>query len=230
MVSLDLHQSAHVVHKICHGDITFCVIACTRHNPSKLGFCPRFCNGGFCPYHSDSSEYQPLHALLHESEHMLHPAPRGRLQSIVGLLFLGQRMSPISFLAHDRHNASLPKTLLRTYVSRIRPRQLAHICAASQQLVSNFGVMHIGRCHLVVPLKLSLLAYHHMVLISVFRLPALLRPSGIHVLVALLVRFVIPQFVAMPLFYLLVLFPCVPLARSNDKACINDLSLVDNQA
>ena len=54
--------------------------------------------------------------------------------------------------------------------------------------------------------------------------------TGIDVFVALLVRFVVPQFMALTSLYFLVFLTCVTLAGSDDKTRINYLALVDNQS
>ena len=56
-----------------------------------------------------------------------------------------------------------------------------------------------------------------MLLVAVKRVSALLRPTGIHILMEFLVRIVIPQFVALALLYLRILLTSVALAWGNDK-------------
>ena len=64
--------------------------------------------------------------------------------------------------------------------------------------------------------------YLDMLLVAVKRVTALLRPTGIHILMEFLVRIVIPQFVALALLYLRILLTSVALAWGNDKTGIYD--------
>ena len=56
-----------------------------------------------------------------------------------------------------------------------------------------------------------------MLLVAVKRVTALLRPTGIHILMEFLVRIVIPQFVALALLYLRILLTSVALAWATTK-------------
>ena len=64
MTPLYLNQSAHIVDQICESDVE--------------------CR----PHHSDSSEKQSLHALLHEATDMFDAAACLRLDPVVFFLFL----------------------------------------------------------------------------------------------------------------------------------------------
>lgn len=68
-----------------------------------------------------------------------------------------------------------------------------------------------------------------VVLVPVKPFPAFLHPSGVDVLVALLVGVVVPEFIALAFLYLLVLLACVALPRDYDKARIDNLALIHNQ-
>ena len=64
-----------------------------------------------------------------------------------------------------------------------------------------------------------------VVLVPVKPFPAFLHPSGVDVLVGV----VVPEFIALAFLYLLVLLACVALPRDYDKARIDNLALIHNQ-
>ena len=90
--------------------------------------------------------------------------------------------------------------------------------------------MHIGRRCCIREDYLVAFVYLDMLLVAVKRVSALLRPTGIHILMEFLVRIVIPQFVALALLYLRILLTSVALAWGNDKTGIYDPPLVELKA
>ena len=113
---------------------------------------------------------------------------------------------------------------------------LGRLCQYALRLL---GVVAIGGTHCVVADELGLIANLHVVLVSVEPLTAFLHPSGVDVLVALLVGIVVassssaaaaPEFIALALLYLPVLLARVALPRGNDKTRVDNLALVHNQS
>ena len=78
MIPLYLNQSAHIVDQICESDVE--------------------CR----PHHSDSSEKQSLHALLHEAIDMFDSAACLRLDPVVFFLFVRKRVVPVCTLYYQR--------------------------------------------------------------------------------------------------------------------------------
>ena len=73
MIPLYLNQSAHIIDQICESDV----------------------EGR--PHHSDSSEKQSLHALLHEAIDMFDAVACLRLDPVVFFLFFCKRLVSVSF-------------------------------------------------------------------------------------------------------------------------------------
>lgn len=92
------------------------------------------------------------------------------------------------------------------------------------------GVVATCSTHCVVADELGLIANLHVVLVPVVPFPAFLHPSGVDVLLALLVGIVVLEFIALALLYLPVLLACVALPRGNDKAGVDYLPFVHNQS
>ena len=78
MIPLYLNQSAHIIDQICESDVE--------------------CR----PHHSDSSEKQSLHALLHEAIDMFDAAACLRLDPVVFFLFFFKRLVSVSFFYYQR--------------------------------------------------------------------------------------------------------------------------------
>lgn len=90
--------------------------------------------------------------------------------------------------------------------------------------------MNTRGCSVVFVNQFRYYVHLRVVLITVVNFVALLRPTGVHVLVALLVLVVLPEVVDLSFLYLLVLIAGITLTGRLHEACIDNLSFGKNQA
>lgn len=204
MIADNLTEAADVVHKACQRDI------------------------GFRADYSDRPDKQTVHAPLHEAEDMLHTAADFGLLPVVGLLNLCQRMVSVSFLAYDGSHSVFPYLVLLAGISGIKIQGFP-LVLLREQGGDLLRVVHAGRCRLVGEHDLRFGTDLGVVLVPVVALTALLRPTGVDILMAFLVRVVIPQLVATAFLYRGVLITGIALTGSDYKTCVHNLAAVENQ-
>lgn len=134
-------------------------------------------------------------------------------------------MVTCSFLAYDGIHLILFHDILLSYITCVKIQLLAFI-ALVQQLFEPLGIVYTGRSRVIGEYYLVALVHLGVLLVAIEGLTTLLCPAGINVLVAFLVRIVIPQLVATTLLYHGVFLTGVTLARGNYEACINDAPLI----
>lgn len=130
-------------------------------------------------------------------------------------------MIAVAFLANDGHHLGFPDLpfLIGADITGIKEQLLA-LVVLCQQRSYYLTVMDFRRGCPVFLDKLAAGIGLDVSLVTIERLAAFLCPACINVLVALLVRLVIPQFIATAFFYRLVLIMSVALPGSNDKRCV----------
>lgn len=162
-----------------------------------------------------------------------------RLLTVV-LLLIGQGMVPVAFLADYWGHSALHDHILLSGISGIEPEVLSLVLLINEWL-DDIGVMHFGRCSVVLLDELCLLVCLDVVLVTIVVLTALLRPTGIDVLVAALVGLALllllgvailclPKTAAVALLDLPVLFTGVALTGSLYEGGIDNFAFVEGKS
>ena len=148
-------------------------------------------------------------------------------------------MIPVALLADNRLHAALRDDILLADIAGIKPQILPFVFLLYKRL-DDIGVVDAGICGSVLLNKFRLLVGLHVVFVAVVPLAALLRLSGIGVLVGTLMGLALlllcgvtvlclPEILAVASLNLPVLLVSVVLVGSLDKGGIDNLALIERQ-
>lgn len=146
----------------------------------------------------------------------------------------------VAFLTNDGVHSALLDHLPLALIPGIKPKVLSLVLLLNKRF-NDIGVMHAGICGVVLLDEFCLLVGLDVVFVAIVVLAALLRSSGIDVLVAALVGLALPlllgvailclpKVAAVTLLDLLVLITGVTLAGSLHESGINNLAFVEGQS
>ncbi len=139
-------------------------------------------------------------------------------------------MIALTFLTDNGVNFLPGKFLFSPDISGVRPNVFTFPVVVINEACRSPGIVHRSGRGVVTSYQLGLFTHFGVILVSVVVFIAFLCPSRVHIFVSLLVGIVVPQLVSLASLYLPVLLRRVALARRNDKAGVDNLSLVYNQS
>ena len=159
---------------------------------------------------------------------MFHAAACLGFQPVVLLLLLRQRMASVTLLAYPVLHLILFQRFLLTHIRAVRIQFLTLVLFV-QQVVKRLGVVRFRRCRLLTDYQLAFGVTFDVVLVAEIVNATFLCPTGVRVLLAFLVWFVVPKVVTFIILDLLVLIRCVVLARCQYETRVNHSALIEYQ-